>query len=380
MNTAIKSAAIGVVCATLFAALGARANGVTDTSILLGQSAAFSGAVAPQVKELTAGAQAYFELVNRAGGVHGRKVVLESLDDGFDPKRAAENTKKLIEEKKVFCLFLYRATPTTEAAVPIFTQAKVPLVAPSTGAQSMYTPVNQYLFPVRPSYHAETAKIIEQLTSMGLKRIAIFHVDDSFGKDGLAGYQAAMKEKGLSPVAVVSYPRGTVKVEGAVKTIAEAKPQIVVMVSAANAGVAFIKQVRALGGSPPQFVLLSNVSSQAFIKDLGTDGRGVVVSQVGPYPFVAASSLVKEFQDAMKQHGKADVSYSSLEGYIAAKVMVEGLKRAGRQLNREKFIAAMESIRDVDLGGVRAKYSPTDRTGTTFVELTIIGKNGRFVK
>lgn len=380
MKTAIiRLARASLLGTTVFAILHAHAYSVGDSTILLGQSAAFSGAVAPQVKELTAGAQAYFDQVNRAGGIHGRKVILESLDDGFDPKRAAENTKKLIDEKKVFSLFLYRATPTTEAAMPIFTQAKVPLVAPSTGAQSMYTPVNHYLFPVRPSYHAETDKIIEQLNAMGLKRVAIFHADDSFGKDGLSGYQAAMKRHGLTPVAVASYPRGTVKVEAAVQAIAAAKPQTIVMVSAANAGSAFIKQTRALGPGP-QFVLLSNVSSQAFIKDLGEAGRGVVVSQVGPYPFTASSPLIKEFHAAMKQHGKAELSYSSLEGFIAAKVMVEGLRRAGRQLTREKFIDAMESLQSYDLGGVRANYSPTDRTGTTFVELTIIGKNGRFVK
>jgi branched-chain amino acid transport system substrate-binding protein len=381
METALlRLARAGLTFATIAGfAPAAFAFGVTDNTILLGQSAAFSGAVAPQVKELTAGAQAYFDQVNRNGGIHGRKVMLESLDDGFDPKRAAENTRKLIEEKKVFSLFLYRATPTTEAAMPIFTRAKVPLVAPSTGAQSMYTPVNPYLFPVRPSYHAETAKIIEQLGAMGLKRIAIFHVDDSFGKDGLLGYQTAMKKIGMEPVAVASYPRGTVKVEDAVRTVADANPHAVVMVSAANAGAAFIKQMRKRGAGP-QFVLLSNVSSQAFIKDLGEDGRGVAVSQVSPYPFTATTPLVKQFHDAMKEHGKAEVSYSSLEGYIAARVMVEGLKRAGRQLTREKFIGAMESMREFDLGGVKASYSPTDRSGTNFVELTIISKNGRFMK
>jgi branched-chain amino acid transport system substrate-binding protein len=374
-----RASLLAVALASSAASGPLHAYSVSDTTIVLGQSAAFSGAVAPQVKELTAGAQAYFEHVNRTGGIHGRKVVLESLDDGFDPKRAAENTRKLIEEKKVFSLFLYRATPTTEAAMPIFTSAKVPLVAPSTGAQSMYTPVNPYLFPVRPSYHAETGKIIEQLNAMALKRIAIFYSDDSFGKDGLAGYQAAMQKIGLTPVAVANYPRGTTKVEEAVKTIWAAKPHAVVMVSAANAGVAFIKQTRKLGPGP-QFVLLSNVSSQAFIKDLGDDGRGVAVSQVSPYPFAATTPLVKEFHSAMKQYGKAEVSYSSLEGYIAARVMCEGLKRAGRQLTREKFISAMESMHSFDLGGVKASYSPTDRTGTNFVELTIIGKNGRFVK
>ena len=353
--------------------------GVSAREIRLGQSAAFSGAVAPQVKELTAGALAHFADVNKRGGVHGRRIVLESLDDAFEPKRAAENTRKLIDGKNVFGLFLYRATPTTEAALPIIADAKVPLVGPSTGAQSMYSPAKRYLFPVRPSYHTETTKIIEQLTAMSLSRIAILHADDSFGKDGLAGYEAAMRARNLTPTAIASYPRGTVKVEGSVAAIARSQPQAVVMVCAANAGTAFIKQMRKLGANP-QFVLLSNVSSQAFIQELGADGRGVAVSQVGPYPYSVDTPLVKEYQAAMKGQNSTAYSYSSLEGYIAAKVMVEGLRRAGPVPTREKLVAALESLANHDLGGVNVQYSPTDRTGTTFVELSIIGRNGRFVR
>lgn len=351
----------------------------TQPTIVLGQSAAFTGAVAPQVKELTAGALAYFDLVNRGGGVHGRKIVLESLDDGFDPKRAAENTRKLIEEKKVFSLFLYRATPTTEAALPIFTAAKVPLVGPSTGAQSMYSPVKPYLFPVRPSYHAETRAVISHLQRVGLKRIAIFHADDSFGNDGLAGYKRAMEQNDLQPVATATFKRGTVEVEPAVATIAAAKPQVVVMVCAANAGVLFIKQMRD-AAPDTQFVLLSNVSSQAFIKDLGAAGHGVMVSQVSPFPFVTSTPLLHEFHTALKQYGNAEPSYAALEGFVSAKVMVEGLKRAGKQLSREKFIAAMEGIHDYDMGGVKVNYSPTERTGTNFVELSMISKKGTFIR
>jgi ABC-type branched-subunit amino acid transport system substrate-binding protein len=373
----LRTLAFSIALASCFPA---RAEpGITSSEIRLGQSAAFSGAVAPQVKELTSGALAHFADVNRRGGVHGRKIVLESMDDAFDPKRAAENTRKLIDEKNVFGLFLYRATPTTEAALPIIEAAKVPLVGPSTGAQSMYSPTKRYLFPVRPSYHAEATKIIDQLAAMSLTRIAVLHADDSFGKDGLAGYQAAMTARGMKPVAVASYARGTVKVEDAVKAIASAQPQAVVMVCAANAGAAFIKQARKLGASP-QFVLLSNVSSQAFIQDLGADGRGVAVSQVGPWPFSVDTPLVKEYQAAMKGNKSTEYSYSSLEGFIAAKVMVEGLRRAGPAPTREKLVAALESLARHDLGGVNLQYSPSDRTGTTYVELSIIGRNGRFMR
>src|SRR5436190_1632535 len=178
--------------AALFWAYGAPAQvGVTADKITIGQSAGFTGSVAGTVKELTAGAKAYFDKVNARGGVHGRRIVLESMDDGFDPKKTPDVIKALIEEKKVFALFLSRGTPTNEAAYPVLEKYRVPLIGPSTGAMSMYDPPRKYLFPVRASYHSETFKIVAQLANMGINKIAVVYTDDSFGKDGLTGVQQA---------------------------------------------------------------------------------------------------------------------------------------------------------------------------------------------
>jgi branched-chain amino acid transport system substrate-binding protein len=353
--------------------------GISNDRILLGQAAGFTGSVAGTVKELTAGAKAYFDLVNASGGVHGRKIVLESEDDGFDPKKTPDVVRKLIEQKKVFALFLSRGTPTNEAAYPVLEQAGVPLIGPSTGAMSMYDPPRKYLFPVRPSYHSETAKIVSQLASTGVNRIAVFHTDDSFGKDGLTGVLNAMKQHGLAPLAVASHPRQTIKVEEAVAEIAAKEPQAVIMVTVLDAGVAFIKQMKKTGASP-LFVTLSNNSSNAFIKNLGEDGYGVAVSQVSPYPFYRGMPITKEFHESIK--GRQDVapSYAAMEGFIAAKVMVEGLRRAGPKPTREKLIAALESMRRLDLGGVDVTYGPNIRTGTQYIDLTIINRNGMFVR
>jgi ABC-type branched-subunit amino acid transport system substrate-binding protein len=353
--------------------------GISSDRILLGQAAGFTGSVAGTVKELTAGAKAYFDLVNANGGVHGRKIVLESMDDGFDPKKSPDVAKKLIQEKRVFAMFLSRGTPTNEAMYPVLEQAKVPLIAPSTGAMSMYDPPRKYMFPVRASYHSETFKIVGQLMNMGINRIAILYTDDSFGKDGLTGVQAAMKQSGLAAVAVANHPRGTTKVEEAVQTIGKADPQAVIMVTLLDAGVAFVKQMKN-SGKNPVFITLSNNSSNAFIKNLGTDGWGVAVSQVSPFPFSRTVPVTKEFQDIIK--GKQDVapSYASMEGFIAAKVLVEGLRRAGPKPTREKLIAGLESMSKFDLGGVDVTYGPRLRTGTTFIDITIISKTGTFVR
>jgi branched-chain amino acid transport system substrate-binding protein len=360
--------------------LGALAEpGITADRIVLGQAAGFTGSVAGTVRELTAGANAYFDAVNAKGGVHGRKIVLEQVDDGFDPKRTPDAVKKLIEEKQVFALFLSRGTPTTDAAYPVLEQAKVPLIAPSTGAQSMYNPPRRYLFPVRPSYHSETSKIVAHLVSTGMTRIAVLYTDDSFGKDGLTGVLNAMKEHNLSPVLTATHPRQTVKVEEAVAAIAKAEPQAVIMVTLIDAAVAFLKQLKKTGVNP-LCVTLSNNSSNAFIKNLGEDGHGVAVSQVSPYPFYRSLPVTKEFHESIK--GRKDVapSYASMEGFIAAKVMVEGLRRAGPRPTREKLIAALESMNRVDLGGVDVSYGPARRVGVEYIDLTIISRNGMFVR
>jgi branched-chain amino acid transport system substrate-binding protein len=372
----------GARAAALLLALATEAAaepGITADKIIIGQAAGFTGSIAGTVKELTAGAKAYFDAVNARGGVHGRKIVLESMDDGFDPKKTPEVLKALIEEKKVFALFLSRGTPTNEAALPVLEKYRVPLIGPSTGAMSMYDPPHKYLFPVRASYHSETFKIVAQLSNMGINRIAVVYTDDSFGKDGLTGVQQAMKERGLTPVAVASHPRGTIKVEEAVATIAKAEPQAVIMTVLADAGVAFVKQMKKAGKSP-LFLTLSNNSSNAFIKNLGEDGYGVAVSQVSPYPFAATEPLAKEFRDAIK--GKQDVapSYASMEGFIAAKVLVEGLRRAGPKPTREKLVTALESMNRFDLGGVDVSYGPKHRTGTSYIDITIISRTGRFVR
>jgi ABC-type branched-subunit amino acid transport system substrate-binding protein len=363
----------------LFAGSASAEPGITADSIIIGQVAGFTGSVAGTVKELTAGAKVYFDHINAKGGVHGRKIVLESADDGFDPKRSPEAFKKLIEEKNVFAMFLSRGTPTNEAAYPVLEAAKVPLIGPSTGAMSMYDPPRRYMFPVRASYHSETFKIVPQLINMGINRIALLYVDDSFGKDALAGVQQALKDNKLTAVAVASHARGSVNLGEAVMTIGKADPQAVIMLTVADAGVAFVKQMKASGRNPT-FLTLSNNSSNTFIKNLGEDGWGVAVSQVSPYPFSGTAPITKEFLDLVK--GKADVapSYSSMEGFIAAKVLVEGLRRAGPRPTREKLIAGLETMKAFDLGGLDVTYGPNLRTGTTYIDITIISKSGKFVR
>ncbi|HEV2977622.1 MAG TPA: ABC transporter substrate-binding protein [Casimicrobiaceae bacterium] len=361
-------------------ALAAEAEpGVTATTIVLGQSAAFSGPASELGTEMRAGAMAYFQAINAAGGVYGRKIELRSLDDGYEPDRAAANTKKLIDDG-VFLLFGYVGTPTSNASKPIFTAARVPFVGPFTGAESLRNPLNRYIFNIRASYYDETDKIVGQLVGQTLDRIAVFYQNDDYGKAGLAGVERAMQRRNLKIVATGTVERNTVDVAAAVKAIGSVDPQGVVMISAYKSCAAFIKAMRKAGHNP-QFMNVSFVGSKALAHEAGPEGRGVGVSQVVPFPWNISARVVKEYQQLLEAStGKQNYSWTSLEGFIAAKVLVEGLRRTGTDLTRERFIAAMEQIRDFDVGGFVVTFTPTDHSGSRFVELTVIGKDERFLR
>ncbi|HZR67695.1 MAG TPA: ABC transporter substrate-binding protein [Burkholderiales bacterium] len=357
----------------------AQTPGVTPTTILLGQSAAFSGPAAQLGIQMNIGTKAYLDSVNAKGGVHGRKIELKTRDDKYEANLAVENTKKLIEEDKVFALISYVGTPTTGAAMPIFTQAKVPLVGPFTGAEVLRTPVNRYIFNVRASYYDETEKIVEQLVSTGNKNIAVFYQDDAYGQAGLKGVEIAMTKRGLKISALGKVERNTTKVQDAVKSIDAVKPDAVIMISAYTSIAEFVREMRA-AGSVAQFHNVSFVGSKALSDALKDEGYGVAISQVVPFPWSPAVPIVKEYQHVLKQTGNTDYNFSSLEGFIVAKVMVEGLKRAGRDLTREKLVTALESMNSVDLGGFNVSFSPASHSGSQYVDLTMIGRQGKFLK
>jgi ABC-type branched-subunit amino acid transport system substrate-binding protein len=356
------------------------AQGVTDTQVVLGQSVALSGPAEQLGKDMQLGASLYFNAVNAKGGVNGRKIVLKTLDDGYEATRAAENTRKLINDDKVFALFGYVGTPTSQASLPIFTEAKVPFVGPFSGAELLRNPVNPYVFNVRASYFDETEAIVQHLTAMSVNRIAVFYQNDSYGQAGLTGVERALQRRNLEVVAKSTVERNTVEVARAVETMKKADPQAIVMIGAYKSCAAFIKEMKKLGTNPT-FWNVSFVGSKALAKELDAEGRGVQISQVVPFPWDRTVPVVKEYQAQLAEaKGAGDPGFGTLEGFIAAKVMVEGLRRAGRKLDRDGFIRAMESIQDYDVGGFKVSYGPGQRSGSKFVDLTIISKDQKFVR
>jgi branched-chain amino acid transport system substrate-binding protein len=352
--------------------------GVTDTRILIGQTVGVTGTVAGPVKELNEGASAYFKEVNSKGGVHGRKIDMLVMDDKFDPALTLKNAETLIKKEGVFMLFLGRGTPHTTGILPLISEYKVPLLAPSTGAKIFHEPAHPTLFNVKATYQDEVAKAIEHFATVGVKSISILHVDDAFGRDGLEGFEKAMAAHKLTPVAVTKFARVKPDFVATAKEVIKPNPQALIIVSSANNTMGVIKAIRAEGGQM-QIMTMSNNSSQSFFEGLGSAGIGVIISQITPAPHLVSTPLGQEFKEMVKKYN-ATVSYAAMEGYVNAKVLVEALRRAGPNLTRAGFIRAMESMQRVDFGGIMVTYGPKDHSGSEFVELTMIGKNGRIIR
>lgn len=360
------------VLGTMLLTLAATAS---QAQILIGQTAGFTGAVAAGVKETTDGAKLYIDAINAKGGIAGQKIELISLDDKFDPKLAAENARKLIEEQNVVALFLNRGTPHSEAIIPLLDKHGIPLIAPSTGAMSLHQPVKKHVFNVRATYQREAEKAVTHLATIGISKIAVVHVDDSFGQDGLAGAQKGLTAAKLTPVVLEKFDRSKPDFSKIAPAITQAGAQAVLLIASGSAVVDGIKALRA-AGSAAQVVTLSNNASGGFIKSLGDNARGVIVSQV--FPQSLSYGLVKEAQDMARAKGGADVSPAMLEGYAAAKVLVEALRRAGPKPSRERIQAALEGLGKFDIGGLEVNFSTQDHTGLDFADLSIITSDGRF--
>jgi branched-chain amino acid transport system substrate-binding protein len=371
--------ALGLLAA-LWACVPAAADpGVSANRILLGQAAVFSGPAAQLGIQMRNGIKAYFDYVNAHGGVYGRKLDLVTEDDHYEPALAPAASKKLIEEHKVFALLGYVGTPTGVAHLPVVTQAKVPLVGMFTGAEALRTPLNRYVFHVRASYYDETEKIVEQVVSTGGKKISVFYQNDAYGEAGRKGTEIALTKRGMKIFSSGTVERNTLKVEQAVKSINSTEPDAIVMVGAYAACAEFIKQMRN-AGSGATFYNVSFVGSKALADALGAEGSGVAVSQVVPFPWGTAVPVVKDYQEQSHKAGFTDYNFSAMEGFLTAKVMVEGLRRAGKNPTREGLVDALEQMHDVDLGGFYVSYSPNNHAGSRFVDLTIIGRNGKFLR
>lgn len=363
--------------ATMSLAVLLTLSSAASAQLRIGQPSGFSGSVAAGVKENTEGAKLYFDAINARGGVNGQKIELISVDDKFDPKVTVEVSRDLIVSKKVVALFLNRGTPHAQALLPLLEELKVPLVGPSTGAMALHEPVNPWVFNVRATYQREAAKAIEHLATTGITRIAILQTDDSFGADSAEGALKGLESVGQKPLFLAKFPRENPDFSDLAKQLATSGAQAVMVIGSAGNTANAVKAIRA-AGSRAQAVTLSNNASEGFIKLLGEHARGVIVTQVFPNERSVTYALIKEAQALAKAAGMEGVSPAMMEGYAAAKVLTEGLRRAGPNPTPVALRSALEGIKDFDLGGLKVSYSPTNHTGLDFADLSIVDASGRF--
>lgn len=347
--------------------------------IVIGQSAPFSGPSSQLGTDFNRGARIYFQLVNESGGVHGRKIELKAKDDAYDPKLTAKNTAELLQDSNLVALFGYVGTSTSLAAAPLASAARVPFFAPSSGAEAFRTPLNRYVFNVRAGYQEEAEFILEQLVITGIKKVAVFYQNDAYGQAGLDALTKSHAKRGLQIHAKASVERHSTDVEAAAKALAAAQPGAVVLISSYGSSAALVKAMKR-DGYAGRFVSVSFVGGKALADELGAAGPGVMVAEVVPFPWSEASALQREYTRAMQKVGEVRMAFGSMEGFLAAKVLVEGLRRAGPDVNSAKLVTALETMTNWDAGGFRISFAPDNHNGSRFVEMTMIGRDGRFLR
>lgn len=355
--------------------------GVTDTRIRVGQSAVFSGVAADFGNDYRAGITLAFERANRSGGIFGRKLELVSMDDAYDPQRTAENTRKLLGEEKVFALIGYVATGNLIAAMPIAEQAGAPMFAPLVGTTSFRTKFNKHLFHVRASYRQELDKIIGHLATLGIRQIAVVYQDSAFGKSNLETCLQLAADHGVkvqrsSPMAITA-----AEARELVAGLVQDKPGAVVMILAGRMVEVFLRDYRAGGATAPLYTLSVGITDpKGSAQRLNGGLEGLVTASIVPPPTLLRYPIVADYRRDRAEFGVQADGYTVLEGYIAARVFLEGLKRAGRQLTRDGFVAAMESLGSTKIASFPVEYGPNNHNGSTFVDLEMYTRTGSLVR
>jgi len=375
----LTAGCIATVLAASFAMSAASAN-----DIVIGQVAPLSGVLADTGREMVLGAKVYFEQVNEQGGIHGRKIRHVVKDDGYRVEETVRLTREVIDRDGAIALIGFAGTGNVAELLSqkVLEQANIALVAPYTGGEVLRTPFNPYIFHIRAGYADEAEGIVNQLAMLNMKRIGVMYQDDPFGRAGLAGVEAALKKRGLELAGTGAYEKNTDNVTEAVKALSAANPQAVVMISVNKSTAAFSKQMRS-ASTVAQLVNISVVNPREIARLIGPEqARGIGVAQVMPYPFTASTAIAKEYQQAMKKYAPAgaELSYTSFEEFVGAKVLAEGLRRAGPNPTREKVIRSLETLENYDTGGFTVRFSPVNRIGSRFVEITVIGREGRLLR
>lgn len=375
------SAAAGLAAAWVAPGLRAQGNGGSSSDVLrIGQSIALSGPLQELGQAMHLGARACFDALNARGGVNGQRIELLARDDGYDTKRALENVRGFLADNGLFALFNCMGTPMIEAMLPLIKGSDMPLFAPFSGALSVRPRDMHNVFHVRAGYPEETEQLVQHLATVGIRRIAVAHQNNSFGKEVATAAQAACSKHGFAPVVVATVENDASDAGKAVDAVIAAQPEAVLLGLAGKPTVAFVKAIKAQRRGLPLYAL-SVMGSAATLAALGDDAKGITITQVVPLPAKSVMPLVLEFQQAWRSvAGNQEPSHLALEGYINARVFAESLRRTGRNPSRKAFMDATWNLKRYDLGGFEIGFSQPGRNASRFVELTMVTAGGRFLR
>ena len=351
--------------------------------LVIGQVAPLSGVLASTGHQMVVGGKIYFDAINDQGGIHGAKIRQEIVDDGYKVADTVRLTRALLAKREVVALFGFAGTANVTQLLTdgVLDVGGAALVAPYTGGESLRTPFNPWIFHVRAGYADEAEHMVQHLTTLGMKRIAVMYQDDGFGKAGLLGVTNALAKRNLTLTVAAGYERNTDKVDDAVKKIKASDAQAIIMVSVNKSTAAFIRQYRESGGGA-QLYNISVVDPAELVKLAGLkNAYGLGISQIVPYPYMPNLPVVREYQTLLKKYAPKElVNYTSFEEFVGAKVLVEALRRAGPNPTRRKVVKALESMDSYDTGGITISFSPGNRVGSRYVEVTVIGRSGKLLK
>lgn len=360
--------------------LGGHRAWAQEAPLRIGQSIALTGPLADLGNAMHLGAKAAFAVLNARGGVQGRPIELVTLDDAYEVPKAVANVDRLMSDKDIFGLFNCMGTPMIGAVLPKVLDSGIPFFAPFTGALLSRVPNARNVFNIRASYPDEAEKIVQHLGTIGTQRIGIAYQNNAFGKEVFTAAQQLMAKLNLPEPATATVQSDASDAAAAATRLAQANPEAVIVGLAGKPTLDFVKAFRAQRRGVTLYAL-SVMGTQATVKALGTDATGIAITQVVPLPGNAVIPVVREFQQAWKALGtNVEPSHLALEGYINARVFAEALQRAGRNASRAAFIDATWSLRKWDLGGFEIQATAPDRNASRFVELTLVGRDGRFLR
>lgn len=371
-------ASVVLACAALSNAALAEP-GVTADSITLGQSTTLSGPLGDLGQDVLKGAKVYFDALNAHGGVNGRSIKLVTKDDAYDSKKTLENVEAIIAGDATMALFGTFGTPNNEALLPIARKAGLPVLMPYSGAPSIRAKAFDGVFNLRASYADEVERLVDHLYTVGIRKIAVAYQNNAFGKEVLAATVETMERRKFKPVLAISVENSASDAPAAADKLLESQPEAVLLALAGKPAVDVIKNVNQRRRGLAMYAL-SVLATPSNLRALGKDGTGVAITQVVPYPMNSSLGIVREYQQAMTAAGFSDFSHLSLEGYINAKVVTEGLRRAGRSPTRASLVSALEGMSNYNLGGMVVSFGQGASSGSHFVELTMVNAQGKLIK